>query len=513
MGRLKNLNADAQLHTLYKTPRIIRNIQSEPSKRNPRKIAESVLKKIAPDLKINTDLSDLKFDKVKKSILGSHVLYQQYYHKKPVSGSWIRIDIDKKGRVYNIQSDLVPRLYIPDSTSHESKKRSKSDKRKLLTPSYITSLAIKAVALRKTSSHKVLKKELLYFPYKGVPTLAWKIIVETNKPRREWKMYLDAVSGKLLSKINQLKEFKGKGLVFDPNPVVTLNDFTLNEDSTIPPSAYNEVLLKGLNGTGFLDGKFASTKNTKKRTRRNNNNFLFHRESLAFKEVMTYFHIDRIQRYIQGLGFDNVMNHSINVNVAGRHDDQSDYSPATKAIRFGIGGIDDAEDAEIILHEYGHAILDDQIPGFGETKQAKAIGEGFGDYVAASFFEGKKSPVLKPVIGVWDAVGYDITIPRGSIRCLRRLDSKKKYPKDLSKPFDEHEDGEIWSACLWEVRKILGRKSADKLVIAHHFLITRKASFEDAANAMLVANRNLNAGTYEKKIRNIFIRRGILNKE
>lgn len=508
---MKNLEAEVQMHSLYKTPRIIRNIQSEPSKRNPREIAESALKKIAPDLKIKTDLSELKFDKVKKSILGSHVLYQQYYRKKPVSGSWIRIDIDKRGRIYNIQSDLVPKLYTHDSKPHRAKKLSKSDNGKLLTQSYITSLAVKAVITRTTSSHKILKKEQIYFPYKGVPTLAWKIIVETNKPRREWKMYLDAVSGKVLSKINQLKEIRGKGLVFDPNPVVTLNDFTLNENSTIPRSAYDEVVLYDLNGTGFLDGKFASTKNTKKRTRRNDNNFLFHRESMAFKEVMSYFHIDRFQRYIQELGFNNVMNHSIKVNVAGRHDDQSDYSPTTKALRFGIGGIDDAEDAEIILHEYGHAILDDQIPGFGETRQAKAIGEGFGDYIAASFFEGKKTFVLKPAIGAWDAIGYNIISPRGSIRCLRRLDSKKRYPKDLSKPFDEHEDGEIWSACLWDVRKILGQKNADKLVIAHHFLITRKASFEDAANAMIVANSNLNAGAKEKKIRNIFIRRGILN--
>ena len=94
----------------------------------------------------------------------------------------------------------------------------------------------------------------------------------------------------------------------------------------------------------------------------------------------------------------------------------------------------------------------------------------------------------------------------------RRLDSKKKYPRDLSSHFDEHADGEIWSACLWELRKALGQKIADKLIIAHHFLITRKASFADAANAMIVANKNLNAGVNEKKIRNIFIRRGILKK-
>ena len=43
----------------------------------------------------------------KKSILGTHVLFQQYHNKRPISAAWVRVDIDKNGRVYNIQNDLV----------------------------------------------------------------------------------------------------------------------------------------------------------------------------------------------------------------------------------------------------------------------------------------------------------------------------------------------------------------------------------------------------------------------
>ena len=61
----------------------------------------------------------------------------------------------------------------------------------------------------------------------------------------------------------------------------------------------------------------------------------------------------------------------IKVNVNGRIDeDNSFYSPGTKALTFGRGGVDDAEDAEIILHEYGHSIQDNQVPGFGASAQA-----------------------------------------------------------------------------------------------------------------------------------------------
>jgi hypothetical protein len=75
---------------------------------------------------------------------------------------------------------------------------------------------------------------------------------------------------------------------------------------------------------------------------------------------------------------------------------------------------------------------------------------------------------------------------------------------------EEHEDGEIWSACLWELRNAVGGRVADKLVIAHHFLISRTASFEDAANALITADKNLNQGRNESVIRDIFVRRGIL---
>ena len=52
-------------------------------------------------------------------------------------------------------------------------------------------------------------------------------------------------------------------------------------------------------------------------------------------------------------------------------------------LRFGKGGVDDAEDAEVILHEYGHAIHFAQNFSFASS-QAGAISEGFGDYWAVT---------------------------------------------------------------------------------------------------------------------------------
>jgi len=56
--------------------------------------------------------------------------------------------------------------------------------------------------------------------------------------------------------------------------------------------------------------------------------------------------------------------------------------------------MDDAEDGETVLHEFGHAIQDAICPDFGQSPEAAAMGEGFGDYFAGSFFAAKRSKIV-----------------------------------------------------------------------------------------------------------------------
>lgn len=511
MKKIATLKAKAEMHRHYKTPRRIYDIEANPSSKSPRKIAEATLKKIAGELKIRPDLSQLKFDQVKKSILGSHVLYQQYHAGKQISNAWVRVDIDNDGRVFNIQNDLVPEPAMVEARKADAKRVAAPDV-KQLSAAAADARALAAATPARGDSSRIAHTELCYFPYKGVPTLAWKVIVKTTpKPalattRRpaEWKMYIDAETGAILEKRNLLRFVDGKGRVFDPNPVVSLNDTSLKDKSAIPDKAYTEIVLRDLKNTGFIEGPYVTTKTTRNRIKKKNRDFRFKRTDRAFKEVMVYFHIDRIQRHLQEMGFKNVLNRPIPVNIDGQRDDNSHYSPSDKDLTFGTGGVDDAEDAEIILHEYGHAIQDDQLPGFGASEEGGAMGEGFGDFLAASFFSDVKPKEMKPTVGNWDATAYSGDEPP----YLRRLDSNKKYPKDLKG--EVHDDGEIWSACLWELRAALGRATAEKLVIAHHFLLSRDSGFEDGANGLITADKNLNKGENEKTIRDIFIRRGIL---
>src|SRR5206468_80491 len=89
---------------------------------------------------------------------------------------------------------------------------------------------------------KAIESEQVYYILDGAPKPAWKTIVVSESERAgSWKIYIDAVTGVVLDKIDLLKRQDGRGQVFDPNPVVTLNDTTLEDSSHIPEQAYFQV--------------------------------------------------------------------------------------------------------------------------------------------------------------------------------------------------------------------------------------------------------------------------------
>src|SRR4051812_3780791 len=136
----------------------------------------------------------------------------------------------------------------------------------------------------------------------------------------------------------------------------------------------------------------------------------------------------------------------------------------TNEIRYCKGGVDDAEDAEVILHEYGHALHQGQ--GFQFTsEQAGAISEGFADYWAVTVTDvvaqqkGWPEQEALPCVADWDSTSYTSRVPH----CLRRIDDDFVYPQDLDG--EVHDDGQIWSRALWDIRQAVGPTRADTLIL------------------------------------------------
>ena len=275
--------------------------------------------------------------------------------------------------------------------------------------------------------------------------------------------------------------------------------------------AYHTVTLTNLDGSGCLRGDWANIRSeTGNAAYSPTNEFLYRRNDDRFEQVMAYYWITEAQKYIQSLGFGSTLAAG-QQGVAG-HPDQPvrrsttrSRGTSTTSLRFGKGGVDDAEDAEVILHEYGHAIQDSQQEpfGFGATVEAGSIGEGFADYWAVTVAD-VVSPTPDPAcVADWDSVSYtldDAALPAAGRRHLH-------YPEDLDGRV--HHDGQIWSRALWDIRNALGHVKADTIILEAHFGMQEPTMPELAARTVEVAG-DLYTNAEKTAVEDAFQARGIL---
>jgi zinc metalloprotease ZmpB len=310
----------------------------------------------------------------------------------------------------------------------------------------------------------------------------------------------------------------GTGSVFVSNPVQSLGDESLTDqkdaDAAVPVSAYHEVTLTNLDGSGRLSGDFATVvSETGKPALSSTNTFRYSRHQDEFEQVMAYYWVTEAQKYIQSLGFGSSLRavddrpQRVRINQLGADNSFATDHPQNE-LRFGKGGVDDAEDAEVILHEYGHAIHFSQNFSFG-SEEAGAISEGFGDYwaVTVSDVVAKRLGVPEreplPCVADWDSTSYTRTVPH----CLRRVDTDLHYPADLTG--EVHHDGQIWSRALWDIRLALGNVKADTVILQGSFDFPG-TSMPDLAARTVSAAQHLYGNAAANAVRKAFTDRGIL---
>ncbi|HUR33933.1 MAG TPA: M36 family metallopeptidase, partial [Vicinamibacterales bacterium] len=307
----------------------------------------------------------------------------------------------------------------------------------------------------------------------------------------------------------------GEGIVFLPNPVADLQDQSLTDqkdmDYAALQPAYHGATLTNLDGSGYLRGDWATiVSETGSPAFSPTNTFTYNRHQDEFEQVMAYYWVTEAQNYLQRLGFGSgtfrpVNRESQRVRINQWGADNSFFTDKKDELRFGKGGVDDAEDAEVILHEYGHAIQDSQQTpfGFGFSAEAGAIGEGFSDYWAVTVST-LVAPTADPAcVADWDSVSYTSTVPH----CLRRVDTSLHYPEDLNGRV--HHDGQIWSRALWDVRNALGNVAADTAIIEAQFDMPDPTMPQLAARTVAVAKQLYGNGA-ATKVKAAFVARGIL---
>jgi len=444
------------------------------------------------------------------SLQGHHIRFEQTYGGLPVFGGQIAVHLDRDNRIVQVNNSYLPVKSRPDMAMR-------------LEPELSASSAFESVKQRlQISDVEIIDNpRLVVYLQDGAPQLAWQIAFGSDAPVRHWLAIVDAQSGQLLELRDALQSFQakaeGRGQVFITNAITATRNNNLRDprvatgntcidisDSpdAVPDSAYTTVRLTNLDGSGYLRGLYVDTGLTPWRAYEADLNFIYRRDDRRFEEVESYWAINAAQEYIQSLGL-NVNQRTVMVNahacIPGSNQDNSYYSFASKSIYLGNGGVNDGEDAEVIWHEYGHAIQDNQCPWFGIGAESAALAEGFADYFAATMSQ-QFTAFQSEYVAEWDATSRtSITPPH-----LRRVDGVNRYPIEFALQKNAHKNGEIWSGVLWQINQRLGRDTANKIILEHTFYLSSDATFYEAALALLRVDDRLYGGANKQALLSIF---------
>ena len=455
--------------------------------------------------------ADMEVVAVREGDAGTTVRFRQTVDGVPVWGSESAVSMDPLGRVqiaFN-QTREVPTL---DTTP-------------AVAPEAARAAAHAHLGISGTVHHD--ETELVVWPQASGARLAWRVSVVATVPGGDWETIVDAQTGELLRVANREVTHKGEtpeppvaiptvqshplyartdatGLIFDPDPLtragVARGTFGYSDANDLDSPELNAarvaVTLRDVSeiaGQFVLRGPWAHIEDWDLPTEgiygQPEPEWSFPRSNDAFEAATAYWHLDNYMRYVnETLGvFARPQAYSGGVRFDakgwfrnGRLQDNSSFTPSTDRLTFGHGGVDDAEDADVIIHELGHG-LDDWITG--STQQPDGLSEGFGDYIAASYTRGlgllDPSDESYQWVFKWDG--------HNQFWAGRRTDITTRYPQgDLPHPRGQH-----WSTSLMRVWDVLGQQKTDKAVFEGMAMTSGATTQPEAAQAVLQAAANL----------------------
>lgn len=558
------LSVNASGQSLIKMPELSPDIKSFPmsgdkSTRSPEETAHEAMLKKTQELKQFLSNTELKLDYVKQSLLGKHFHYKQYVGElKTLEGQFVVSVSLENGSVYQIFDRTVTEAV----NAADDKVRGLSDEEAI-------QLAWEAIKGRGPLMAEISSERVLYRSDKG-QRAAYRVSIGTEAPFGYWKILIDEKTAQVLEiydervtrnpvpsleEVNKnysgpagnLQEFRkqfqlnqkgshlnkdllnvrdGRAMVFDPDPRTTLNDDTITNDSdpAVFSDAYFERVLKELtfeDSKYHLTGPWVTIKDFESPniapSTTTDGFWNYTRENVAFHDAMTYFHLDQNQRYMQSLGFvgeTGIQFGSIETDANGLgRADNSHYIPGSNRMAFGHGCVPDNEDADVILHEYGHAIHHSINRDWGGGDSG-AMGEGFGDYWAASYsITTTNGRLYKPFqVFTWD--GPD---------CWpgRRLD-KLNAMYDHSRNYTAHSNmggfisDELWSTplfqALWKLTEDgYPRAEVDKIILEAHFGVGSGMKMRGMAEAIIRTSKMMfKDGPYANAFLQAFIKHKII---
>lgn len=230
--------------------------------------------------------------------------------------------------------------------------------------------------------------------------------------------------------------------------------------------------------------------------------FDYTRKQSGFKEVMAYYHALQTRQYFMQLGFTNRMQYQQRIDALSGGGDQSYFSLDDTTLNFGVGGVPDAEDGDVICHEYTHALSFDIAPTPDMFPERRAIEEGICDLTSA-IFSRKATPFNWRYLYNFDGPN---PVAIGSVTYWggRNGQSAKTYLDKIGNPY---KDCEIWTSCLLDIGSDIGLHTMMTLSLNSIYLMTQSTTMPQAAQLLLDMDSILYGGEHRQTMGKYFNQR------
>ena len=231
--------------------------------------------------------------------------------------------------------------------------------------------------------------------------------------------------------------------------------------------------------------------------------FDFTRSQYQFEDVNAYYHIVSMSDYVEALGFESALPDTLVIDAhaySGGDFSSFNYGVSPVELEFGEGGVDDAEDGEIVVHEFAHSLS--HFAGgdsYANTTDRSAMEEGNADYFSAAYSKDFTDFAWRKMFN-WD----------GHNPFFRGIDigAQLKYPNQLTG--NTNADREMWSTPLMCLYDKIGRGPTDTLVLEHLYYQSKTGTMPQMANIIRQIDSMVFDGKYEADIRDCFSNHNLL---
>ncbi|MBL7765852.1 MAG: T9SS type A sorting domain-containing protein [Chitinophagaceae bacterium] len=463
----------------------------------------SFLKQQYPELALPDVQMKLSFY---KQALGSvHYTFEIRYQQMPLFKSMVKVNADLQGRIYSVKkehSDL--------SALAHSDLQGQAD--------YWSRLPLKSYIQKHLEGNwPVQNQGLIIYPVEGVPQVVLKAEVWNKSVDRT--LIIDA-AGNLLEDIDHARHFKKdtliNGKVFNPDPLTTQSkiyggifrdDADANSSwfgaSYIPKTV--QATFETNNNVFYLENDYVVIEDFEAPSLNPvqglTPDFIFNRSESGFEDVNVLYHITNYHNYISSLGYDTLMDLQLSVDAHGQLGaDNSQFvrNGGNPTLSLGTGGVDDGEDADVIIHEYAHGLCWSANNNLNFSFERSGLDEGLSDYFAMSYSRSISNHNWHYVF-TWD--GHNEYWPG------RVCNTTNNYPSSGN----IYAVGELWSSAMSALWSDLGGTLTDRLMLESMHYFTDATTLPEAATYILQADTILYGGIHSVQICNRFSQRNILN--